>query len=189
MGGDSMRSTASGNARDQFLGGGDRGLVLAEEHGAVDREVEVVDDVDQVHAARRQAEPRLPASRQPVVAARTARMPDPARREGRGGSDQAKAGPRRCAHGSPHQGIVLLPTRGHGGGVARQRRSLAQPAGRSAASLQRRNHLRMACPVGSPNSTSLTNWAPRLRRASSILRVWNASSSGRWPMLSRVISG
>ena len=38
------------NRGDQFLGQGDCGLVLAEKHRAVDREVEIVDDVDQVDA-------------------------------------------------------------------------------------------------------------------------------------------
>ena len=34
---------------------------------------------------------------------------------------------------------------------------------------------------------SLTSLAPPFRRSSTILRVWNASSSGRWPTLSSVV--
>ena len=38
------------NRRDQFLGRRDRRRVLAEEHRAIDREMEIVDDIDQVDA-------------------------------------------------------------------------------------------------------------------------------------------
>ena len=39
-----------GDRGDQLLGGGHRGRVLAEEHRAVDGEVEVMDHVDQIDA-------------------------------------------------------------------------------------------------------------------------------------------
>ena len=45
-----MRNTASGIVAISSSASGDGGLILAEKHRAVDREVEVVDDVDQVDA-------------------------------------------------------------------------------------------------------------------------------------------
>jgi hypothetical protein len=63
---------------------------------------------------RRQAQPGLPASRQPLEPARAARMPDPARRDGRGCPDQAAprsgAGKVRGAG----EGLLLLPYEGRG---------------------------------------------------------------------------
>src|SRR4051794_40285439 len=62
----------------------------------------------------RQAEPRLPASRQSLVAARAARMPGPSRRKGRDGLDQAETRPGAGAGGDSDQGVLLLPPDGLG---------------------------------------------------------------------------
>ena len=58
---------------------------------------------------RRQAQPSLPASGQPLEPARTARMPDPARRDGGGGPDQAAPRPGAGKIRGAGEGLLLLP--------------------------------------------------------------------------------
>ena len=61
---------------------------------------------------RRQARPRLPASRQRVEPARPARMPDAARRHRRGAADQGPARARPGPHRGPDPRLLPLPARG-----------------------------------------------------------------------------